>query len=103
MTVRGGRATCGSLGCHYQDAVSENVSKNRIVINAKERYLRHEPADVLSWPPQEALPGQAGAHVLIPDFAFARDYVEFIEVPEVEALLLGTVLEALQTGARSRR
>eukprot|EP01043_Picozoa_sp_COSAG02_P050848 COSAG02_NODE_5277_length_4477_cov_15.451348_5_plen_652_part_00 len=88
---------------HYQDAVSDNVSKNRIVVNAKERYLRHEPSDVLSLPPQETPAGQAGGHVLIPDCAFARDYVEFIEVPEVEVLLLGTVLEALQTGARSRR
>lgn len=88
---------------HYQDAVSESVSKNRIVINAKERYLRREVGDVLSWPPHEAAPGQAAGHVLIPDVAFARDFVEFIEVPDVEALLLGTVLEALQTGARSRR
>ena len=89
---------------HYQDAVTEHTSTNRVIVQTRERYLRRDLAEVLSWPQRgPTAAGHADGHVLIPDVAFARDYVEFIEVPDVEALLLGTVLEALQEGARSRR
>ena len=89
---------------HYQDAVTDHTSKNRVIVSTKERYLRSELGEVLHWPACEAASGGAGAdHVLIPDVAFARDFVEFFEVPEVQGLLLGTVLDAMQKGARSRR
>ena len=86
---------------HYQDPVSERASQNRFIVQARERYLRRELADVLSWSPGGG--GGGGGHVVVPDVAFARDYVEFLERDEVAMLLLGTVLDALRGGARSRR
>ena len=93
----------------YQDVVSESQTKVRFLTQTRERYLRREFSDVFSGALAEtggtrrAQALAEGSHVLIPDTAFARDYIEFIEGTEVEALLLGSVLDALRTGARSNR
>eukprot|EP01048_Picozoa_sp_COSAG05_P005500 COSAG05_NODE_328_length_11337_cov_252.011805_2_plen_331_part_00 len=89
--------------------VSESQTKVRFLTQTRERYLRREFSDVFSGALAEtggtrrAQALAEASHVLIPDTAFARDYIEFIEGTEVEALLLGSVLDALRTGARSNR
>jgi hypothetical protein len=90
----------------FHDPVSETKTKSRFLVNTHERYLHSELASVLHWPPASlSAAGGTGAagHLLVPDAAFARDYIEFLESEGVELLLLGSELEALRTGARSRR
>jgi hypothetical protein len=76
--------------------------EHRFISQVQERYIRRDLASVLVWPAAAACAG--GSHLLIPGLNFALDYLEVLEAPELrDALLLGTVLEALRSGARSKR
>ena len=82
--------------------VSETKTKVRFLTVSRQRYLRNDLGSVLHGSIASGHPGNSD-HVLLPDCPFACDYVEFIEGSDVELLLLGSVLDAMRTGARSNR